>query len=376
MPLQKSRKDLGLSERIHDKRRQYRDSGRRRRNDSLEDPEPVGDDEGEESLERKVARLRQEVAEVKGEFERRRAREEQGDTKILAEEDTLDALSRVLDGSQAANTDGAASRMIKQLGQASKAYDTSKATSTTEPHEQGQLGSAYSVTYAPSYQQNHALAKVADFDARIAFMETVLGINAIPLPTQERLPTRAIFPVLDHLDRQISTLSSSTESSLDSINRRVRQLTQDTQKLAEARAAAKAAQEALDSEPNESARPVDTSNEIRAKDGIEDPEQTSKINALYGTLATIESLAPLLPSVLDRLRSLQTVHAEAATASQTLAQLEARQDAMVQELKDWREGLEKVESAMKQGEHTMAGNVTVVEKWVKELEDRMRRLGQ
>ena len=311
---------------------------------------------------------------MKGEFERRRTREEQGESKILAEEDILDALSHVLDGSQAVNTNGAASRMVKQLGQASRAYDTSKGTSTTEAPEKSQLESAYSVTYAPSYQQNHALAKVADFDARIAFIETVLGISTIPLPTQERLYTRAIFPVLDNLDRQISTLSSSTESSLDTINRRVRQLTQDAQKLTEARAAAKAAQEALDSEPNEPARPGDPSNEAKAKNRIEDAEQTSKINALYGTLATIESLAPLLPSVLDRLRSLQSVHAEAATASQTLAQLEARQDAMAHELKDWREGLEKVERAMKQGEHTMAGNVTVVEKWVRELEARMGRL--
>lgn len=335
----------------------------------------MNDDEDEESLERKVARLRQEVAEVKGEFERRRAREEHGEAKDGAEEDTLDALSRVLHGSTATNTNGAANRMVKQLRNASRAYDSSKLASTAEAREQNQQGPEYSVAYAPSYQQNHALAKVADFDARIGFIETLLGINTIPLPTQERLSTRAIFPILDNLDRQISTLSSSTESSLDSITRRVRKLTQDAQKLTEARTAAKAAQEALDSELSDTARPLNSNNE-GVKNGLEDPEQISKINALYGTLATIESLAPLLPSVLDRLRSLQTVHAEAATASQTLTQLEARQDAMVQDLKGWKEGLEKIESAMNHGEHTMAGNLTVVEKWVKELEDRIKKLGQ
>lgn len=327
-------------------------------------------DDDEESLERRVARLRQEVAEVKGEFDRRRAGGEKAETNGSQDEDILDALGRVLNGTDAVNANGAASRIVKKLGVVARANDTSADVSTTELHEQSRNGTAYTVTYAPSYQHINALSKVADFDARITFIETVLGIDSIPLPTQDRPPTRAIFPVLDNLDRQISTLSSSTEPSLESIIRRVRQLTQDAQKLCEARAAAKAAQEALSPDEDEPGRPLPA-----IDDEIQAPEQISKINALYGTLTTIESLAPLLPSVLDRLRSLQSVHADAATASQNLAQLETRQENMEQELKGWREGLEKVESAMNEGERTMAENVSVVEKWVKELEDRMKTLG-
>lgn len=371
MPPQRNRYP-GLSDRIKAKRSQYRESTRTRQEDSLEANElSVSSDEDEESLERKVARLRQEVAEVKEEFERRRAGGENGDKTVsVNEQDTLDALGRILDGGDAINTNGAASRIVKKLSVPSRVNDTSKDISTTESHEQSQNGTAYTVTYAPSYQHNHVLSKVADFNARITFIETVLGIDTIPLPIQERLPTRAIFPMLDNLDRQISTLSSSTETSLDLINRRVRQLTQDAQKLGEARAAAKAAQEALIPDEDEPERPLPTI------DGeIQDPEQISKINALYGTLTTIESLAPLLPSVLDRLRSLQSVHADAASASQSLAQLETRQENMTQELKGWREGLETVESAMKEGERTMAENASVVEKLVKELEDRMKNLG-
>lgn len=317
-----------------------------------------------------VARLRQEVAEVKGEFERRRAGGANGEKVSENVQITLNALGRVLEGTDALGANGAASRIVKKLGVASRVNDTSKDIPTTESHEQNGSGMAYTVTYAPSYQHDHALSKVAEFDARISFIETVLGIDTIPLPTQERPPTRAIFPVLDNLDRQISTLSTSTESSLDSINRRVQQLTQDAKKLGEARAAARAAQEALTPDEDEPMRP------FPAIDGeFQDSEQISKVNALYGTLATIESLAPLLPSVLDRLRSLQSVHADAASASQNLARLETRQENMAQDLKSWREGLEKVENAMKEGEHTMAGNVSVVEQWVQELEGRMKTLG-
>jgi nuclear migration protein JNM1 len=110
--------------------------------------------------------------------------------------------------------------------------------------------------------------------------------------------------------------------------------------------------------------------------GLEDPEQIAKVNALYGTLATIESLSPMLPAVLDRLRSLRAIHADAATASESLGRVEKRQEDMGTEIQRWREGLEKVEAAMLEGEKTMGGNMTVVEGWVKELEAKMESLNR
>ena len=102
--------------------------------------------------------------------------------------------------------------------------------------------------------------------------------------------------------------------------------------------------------------------------------QVAKINALYGTLPTIEGLSPLLPSLLDRLRSLRAIHADAATASEGLERVERRQTEMADDIKRWKEGLEKVEKAMKQGETVMGGNMKVVEGWVKELEQKMGKL--
>ncbi|TKA54220.1 hypothetical protein B0A49_10375, partial [Cryomyces minteri] len=99
----------------------------------------------------------------------------------------------------------------------------------------------------------------------------------------------------------------------------------------------------------------------------------AKINALYGTLSTIESLSPLLPSVIDRLRALRALHASAATASETLDAVEKRQDDMATEIGRWSEGLQKVETTMKRGEEAMAGNLSTVEGWVRDLETRMKR---
>lgn len=367
MPAEKNRRNLGLAGRIDGKRRQYRDISRRARQEPGEFREDFSlSDEDEESLERKIARLRQEVYEIKSEFERRRAAKEERAETDSDGEDTVEALCQVLNSTNGSSTMGAANRIITKLSKGMKSYDTVKAKSPTEPLEPSQDGPALSFA-----RQNSVLPKVVEFDARLALIETVMGIDTIPLPTQERQPTRAVFPFIEQLDRQITVLSNSTDSSLDLISGRVRQLTQDVQRLGEARSAAKAAQEGS----NGPRLPLAPDGESNIDSFIKDPEHVSKINALYGALPTIESLAPLLPATLDRLRSLQTIHADAAAANQNLAQLETQQEAMVQELKTWREGLETVERKVMEGENTMVENSTVVETWVKELEERMSKFG-
>lgn len=367
---------MGNSDRIGTKRRLYRDSSRKDRNGS---PgvvkESVSDDEDEESLERKIARLRKEVVEVKGEIDRRKTEDDRSISAAAHDEDDpLDALNKILNGASAATSESAPTQMVKKLGAAIRTSSTSNDISEIEPLQQNRENSSYTVTYAPSFQQNHTLSKVADFDARLTLIENVLGTDVLSLPAQERLATKAIFPTLDNLDRQLFTISSVTDSSLDSVNRKVKQLTQDAQKLGEARTSAKAAQDALHGNSALHKKSQSVSNEIKRLGEIEDPEQNLKIDALYGTLATIESLAPLLPSVLDRLRSLQAVHADATNASENLSKLEARQEAMVEDLKGWRDGLEKVEGALKEGEQKMTVNVKQMETIVKDLERRMQSL--
>ena len=333
----------------------------------------------DESLERKISRLRQEVAEVKGECERRNAgNQDDSNPKPSEAEASLEILGRLLGDINAAGDNdysGAASRLTNQLEKASRTYENSANGGTAELDNKTQQKSTYTMTHPLAHQHDNTLAKVADFDARLTMLETVLGVETIPLPTQDASPTAVVIPTLNTLDKQIATLSSSTELSLESLSRRMRQLTEDAEKLDEARKSAKAAQDeliyrippALRNDPS-------MVEEATSEKVVDHHEQTSKINALYGTLSTIESLSPLLPSLLDRLRSLRYIHADAATAGQNLAKVEARQEAMLDEIKGWTKGLMKVEEAVEQGEKTINANTKTVESWVKELEDRMQRL--
>ncbi|KAI9834748.1 MAG: hypothetical protein M1819_002834 [Sarea resinae] len=377
-------KDVDFSDRISGKRKSYKVSSRRRRKGE-DGVEELGDlsDEEDESLERKFARLRREVEEIKAEFQGRaesKTGEGAGDEldKELIVTDGINDLSKILNDlstSHEYSSAGAGSKLLKDLGTSLKINNVSQVEEGV-PEEQGNARMAsYTVTYAPSYEQTHALAKAADFDTRLSLLERALGINSYPyLDLEDQLGSKTILPTLNKLDQQISTLTRSSASSFDTIGRRVRLLTQEAEKLSEARQSSKSAQDALAAQRAGTTNQTSGSGEPQQGSPVEDPEQVSKINALYGTLATIESLTPLLPPVLDRLRSLRAIHADAATASESLERIESRQQEMETEIKRWTEGLEKVEEAMKSGEAVSGNNVKVVESWVKDLEARLARL--
>ncbi|CAD0024674.1 unnamed protein product [Aureobasidium pullulans] len=104
------------------------------------------------------------------------------------------------------------------------------------------------------------------------------------------------------------------------------------------------------------------------------PEDMAKLRALYALLPTLASLSPTVPPLLTRLRTLRTLHANAVTASQTLDEVERKQDEADKEIREWRDGLKKVEEAVAKAESGMLGNSAAVETWVKELEERVKRL--
>ncbi|KAL8719169.1 MAG: hypothetical protein Q9225_003790 [Loekoesia sp. 1 TL-2023] len=362
---------------ISSKRAGYRSSGRLVPNGVIEEGFAASsDDEDEESLKRKISRLCREVSEVKGAFEKRSTQTQPKDEAGKEDETeplkTLDSLQQVLENieqPQGGDQDHPSNRLVKRLNGANQPNDEGPSSLSKAVNEGGQTNDGIDST--TGHDAANTLSKVSDFDKRLRLLETTLGIDAIPLPTQNRSAARAVLPMLDGLDRQVSTISL-TEPSLDKISRQIRQMTQESEKLAEARKAAAA--QLSSNQPSSDRSWVSTTKAGgRSSEDKEDLDQTSKINALYGTLSTIESLSPLLPSVLDRLRSLRAIHADAALASGALSKVESRQVAMAEEFKEWKDGLGKVESAMQLGEKSMKENVGAIEGWVKELEIRLQK---
>ncbi|KAK7923156.1 hypothetical protein PG985_007227 [Apiospora marii] len=355
MPTRVDARDVDFSDRLNIKRKSYKTSSRRQRvlEDGTHQIGDLSDEDESEDLERKLARLKREIEEAKEEYSKQQQDQTSGDGGV--QEEDLTSLSRALDEMSSTPT----RRTISTDAPATKPTETASEVMS------GANGATYTVTYAPDYEQSHALAKAADFDRRLVLLEKAIGIASATLPDAEdgRMP-RAIMPTLDTLQKQIFTLSEASTTSLDSMSRRVRTLALDAEQLAKNRKAAKDAQEALASPGSGGAEPLES----------DSSEQTAKVNALYGTLPTIENLSPLLPPLLDRLRSLRAIHADAAVASETLERIETSQGEMASEIQQWRSGLEKIESAMREGDGAMESNTKVVEGWVKDLEAKIAKL--
>ncbi|KAM0248083.1 hypothetical protein ACHAP5_003664 [Fusarium lateritium] len=345
---------VDFSDRVDGKRKSYKASSRRQRilQDGTQELGDLSDDDDDESLERRIARLKREVEEAKSEYLKRKTESHTQEDDKVAGDDRLTSLSQVLDEISKPTGRPTSVRILKTA---------TPSNSEEKPEAPSGDDATYTVTYAPTYEQSHALAKATDFDRRLLMLEKGLGINASLLPEAgaDGLP-RAILPTLDSMNKQISTLSEASTANLDAISRRVRTLAQEQDKLNDSREKAKSLREEL-GRNGSAAQP-------------EESEQEAKINALYGILPTIENLTPILPPLLDRLRSLRAIHADAATASDTLARIEKQQAEMATELKQWNDGLVKIETAIKEGNTSVENNKQVMEEWVKDLEERMEDL--
>jgi nuclear migration protein JNM1 len=351
---------------------------RRRRHWNGKDDAVFSDlsDEEEETLDRKLARLRQEVEEVKMELaeksattednekepEKRSAGSEIDDADLLV---TIGQLSQALDtiySTRRGESKGVELDLANTINKFNKASPTGtqEKTVSTAP-KQEHTSPTSSKSRAELLQ---ALTQAAEFDGRLAFLEQALGLNGTNMPDQGSLTTKPILHTLDNLDRQVQTISNSS-ASIDAAQNKTKQLIKDVDRLQKL----KQSQE----EPNVSTNERSTNDNTQSS-YAEDPDRSSKINALYGALPTIDSLAPTLPMVLDRLRTLRLLHTSAAAASSALDEVEKRQTNQAAEIKQWQEALEHVEQSLKSGEGNLTENIKTVRDWVKDLESRMAKL--
>lgn len=416
-------RDVDFSDTIATKRKSYRTRTLRTRRRIGRDGEieevVVGDsdedEDPEESFARKLARLRREAEDLKQELEERRKKQQEGSQEgrkeEVEEDESLEELSRTLDALRAsAKGAGATTSYSAESALKKKLASEDGKTDAAEKREKREPSAAKST---PSSETSGLLAHAASFDERLSLIEAAMGISTSSNPfvpsADGEPPLRPILPTLEQLTSQLAALSSAlgepapvsavttsgaittstapTTSNIETLTSRIKKLTSDADALAAARnrAAAAAAEArrqqdaAAEADPTiTSPRPGSSSSAQQQQQALQQQrdEQTSKIQALYATLPTIQSLHPLLPSVLERLRSLRALHAGAAQASETLDALEKDQAEMSKEIEAWREGLRVVESKTKENEEAMKKNLDVVGPWVRELEERLKRLEQ
>ena len=387
---------MNFSDSVAARRKSYK-SLRGTRRKEQDGTEVLGDisDEEDESLERKLARLRRETEELKEDLQKRKKlKDEQGhaeeeDGQEITDEGVLE-LSRALDSLHASSRSAADAHSAEEL-LAQKIATGVPSSDLKAPGASAQPG-AQQKPVTPS----GILSNAAAFEGRLALLEAALGIpnTAISISRDDpsNTDTQAVLPTMNQLSSQLSTLIStlttpstsasaptsapfsSTTPHIEALSARIRKLTQDAEALSAARHRAAEASRAAPVAANIDDGDVDPLSTAFEADAAS-TEHIAKIQALYATLPTINSLHPLLPSVLERLRSLRAIHAGAAEASDDLNALEQRQAEMKREIEQWREGLKVMEDKMREGEEKMKGNMEVMGPWIKELEGRLAKLG-
>ena len=266
-------------------------------------------------------------------------------------------LSRALDNLYTSSVDGSGGYSAV-LSKTLASSPNTAATSTTTTQKQA----------APS--ETESLTCAASFDDRLALVESAMGIsgpyNPFLVVNDDSTSRSPILPSLDRLSSRLSVLTSifvgsqqsNSNLNLEVLEMRVKKLSADA--------------EALDAARKQRAN--EATGDIAADEMTAAEEQNAKIQSLYATLPTIQSMYPLLPNVLERLRSLRVIHAGAAQAAESLDMVEQRQMETDKEIQQWREALTVVEDKMRQGETAMKNNINVVEPWVRDLEARLRLL--
>lgn len=279
---------MNFSDSIAVKRKSYRSKNRRRQKHD-DGGEEVGDlsDREDESVERKLARLRREVEELKDEMTTRE-NDESKDTDVEQGQgsepvnDGVQELSRALDNLYASSRSAvgphSAASMLSQrlMGNTTSSPPAAAAAAAaqTAPAVKSKAAETPSAIPAQSSSSSGVLSHAAAFDSRLALIEASMGIsNAsnpfVPDGTSEAA-LQPVLPSLDHLTSRLSTLTNLlvgpapasavptigtapptttiSTPNLEALSARVHKLTTDAEALAAARKraldAAKAAQTA------------------------------------------------------------------------------------------------------------------------------------
>lgn len=364
-PARLDAENVDFSDRISNKPKSYHVRQSRRRRPRQygsrgNDDTTASSGEEDETLAKRIARLKREVEEVQAELASASATKEPSKNKTTSAEDERKSISNL-------------SSILSSLQLPSRA-----AHATLQPQATQQPAPA---DPTPTSTQTHTdtariLSKATALESRLARLEAILGTASTHLPTSSLHTPRPMLTHLSTLEAQMHTLTATTVPSLESMRAQIDALSTSTARLAEARSAASSAQAALLAAQTSRSPDLEAMlQEARAATAaVDDPALVAQVEALYAALPTVEALAPLLPATVARLRSLRGLHADAAEVRGRLVEVEKRQAGVDGEIGRWKEGLERVEAAIRSGEGIMEGNREVVEGWVRELEARVERM--
>ncbi|CAG8602575.1 22991_t:CDS:2 [Gigaspora margarita] len=199
----------------------------------------------------------------------------------------------------------------------------------------------YELFYSPETTRAHTLGKTAELDERIAALEKLVGTahgqNFEDLSIS--ITNTNLIAAVDKLDQHMQMLAQPRH--LESVSRKAKTLVGELEKV----------------------------NELKSKEfmngGVID----------YDTKERVDPLISIAPALVNRLKSLQQLHQEAAVFSDTIKMISDEQNKIRDEVKSLNEVSDNLDKSFKANEETIQQNIRIMDERVNDLSNRLEKLG-
>ncbi|KAK9369951.1 Dynamitin-domain-containing protein [Lipomyces kononenkoae] len=309
------------------------------------------DDRVIESTEMKIARLKKEIEELAATLEASDVEQAE-----KAEDRNAGGFHEV---SELANTlrSIALSKQQDPMDNVLKSFGTATARDELADSE-AHLSTATGLY--PSMSNDAESTRLLNIDDRLSRLERAVGNTssiAFNGAFHATVFEQPLIPTLLSLSQKVNSLTSSPEK-LDATLTRVRQLVAAVEK----------------GSSGNTSKLLTGSHRTSSAGETEDKSQADKIESIYGSLASVEKLIQIVPGLVDRLRSLQFIHSEAAETISNLGEIRDKMDIVEEHTSKWRIALESAEKRLDEIEDREKRNLETAREWVKDLESKVKSL--
>ncbi|CAG8541869.1 16677_t:CDS:2 [Dentiscutata heterogama] len=202
----------------------------------------------------------------------------------------------------------------------------------------------YELFYSPETTRVHTLAKTAELDERISALEKLVGTahgqNFEDLSIS--ITNTNLIAAVDKLDQHMQLLAQTRH--LESVSRKAKTLVGELEKV----------------------------NELKSKEfmngAVIDFDTKERVYK-------VDPLISIAPALVNRLKSLQQLHQEAAVFSDTIKMISDEQNKIRDELKSLNEVSENLDKSFKVNEDSIQQNISIMDARVNDLAKRLEKLG-
>ncbi|CAG8478163.1 5637_t:CDS:2 [Paraglomus brasilianum] len=223
-------------------------------------------------------------------------------------------------------------------------------SATSDEKDESKNIVTYELYYSPDTAKVHKLAKTTDLDERITALEKLIG-TAHGHNIEDLSPTITnsnVIAAIEKLEQHLQLLTQPRH--LEAISRKAKTLTAELERVNELK------------------------NKELSNGGVIPFETGEKINYLFNLLEKLDPLMSVAPALVNRLKSLQQLHSEAAIFSDTIKMLASEQSKITDELKSLNDVAEKLETSLSVNDESIQRNIDVVDKRVTDLAERLSKL--